>query len=102
MFIFNITVNIQEDIQEAWVDWVKHTYMPRMLSLDTFSKAVMTRVLVEEEMGGYTYSIQYTAPNKTKLESFRVKNRNPFGETPMLFKDKFVYFTTELHIIDEQ
>ena len=35
-----------------------------------FTAAKLTRVLVDEEKGGITYSVQYTTPNKAILESY--------------------------------
>ena len=67
MIIYNVTINIEESIHDTWVDWMKNEHIPDMLATKKFTKALMTRVLVEEEMGGITYSVQYTAPNADTL-----------------------------------
>ena len=58
MIIYNVTVNVQEDIHEKWVKWMNDEHIPEMLDTKKFSKALMTKVLVEEPMGGITYSVQ--------------------------------------------
>src|SRR5699024_7208522 len=63
MYIYNITTNIEQDIHEEWLEWMENVFIPEMLATKKFSKALMTRVLIEEEMGGITYSVQYTATN---------------------------------------
>ena len=60
MYIYNVTINIQEGIQEKWLEWMKNEHIPEMLATGKFTKALMSRVMVEEEMGGFTYSVQYT------------------------------------------
>ena len=60
MYIYNVTVNIEETIHDEWVRWMNEEHIPEMLATGKFTKALMTKVLVEEEMGGVTYSIQYT------------------------------------------
>ena len=69
MVIYNVTANIDEGIHEQWLEWIQQ-HIPKVLSTGLFLKATFTKVLVEESMGGLTYSIQYLAPSKEALESF--------------------------------
>jgi hypothetical protein len=39
--------------------WMQHKHIPEILA-GKFTAARMVRVLIEEEMGGVTYSVQYT------------------------------------------
>jgi len=50
MFIYNVTINIDETVHKEWLDWMKNEHIPNMLATKKFSKALMSRVLVEEEM----------------------------------------------------
>ena len=54
MFIYNVTINIEESAHDEWLDWMKNEHIPDMLSTGKFIKALMTKVMVEEEMGGIT------------------------------------------------
>ena len=69
MIIYNITANIEESIHDDWLEWVQQ-HIPKVLATGFFIKATFTKVLVEESMGGLTYSIQYLAPSKEALESY--------------------------------
>ena len=60
MYIYNVTINVENAIHLQWLDWMKNSHIPAMLATNKFSKALMTKVMVEEEMGGITYSVQYT------------------------------------------
>ena len=73
-----------------------------MLDTGKFIKALMTKVLVEEEMGGITYSVQYTTKDKATLEAYYEENANELRAASKRFKDKFVAFRTELEVVSEQ
>ncbi|MBT4916590.1 MAG: DUF4286 family protein [Formosa sp.] len=101
MIIYNVTANIDDSIHEKWLAWIK-THIPKVLSTGLFLKATFTKVLVEESMGGLTYSIQYLAPSKEALESYYKVHASIFhAEESRLFADKMLVFKTELEWIDE-
>ena len=60
----------------------------------------MCQVMIEEEMGGITYSIQYTSESKEALEKYYKENSEDLRKkSQKLFGDKFVAFRTELKVI---
>ena len=97
MIIYNVTVNVQEDIHEKWVKWMNDEHIPEMLDTKKFSKALMTKVMVEEPMGGITYSVQYTCESKEMLEKYYDENASELRAKTKAFEGKFVAFRTELH-----
>ena len=103
MFIYNVTSNIDESIQHEWLKWMKEKHIPDMLNTGKFTKAKMCQVLVNEEMGGVTYSVQYTTDSIETLHQYYQEDASKLrDETMKLFKDKFVAFRTELKVISEQ
>lgn len=72
-----------------------------MLATGKFNKALMTRVQVEEEMGGITYSVQYRTDSKETLEKYYEENAAELRNQSKAFEGKFVAFRTELEIISE-
>ena len=102
MYIYNVTINIQEDIHEKWLEWMKIEHIPEMLATGKFSKALMSRVMVEEEMGGFTYSVQYTTQNKEMLQKYYEEDSARLRAKTRPFEGKFVTFRTELEIVSEQ
>ncbi len=102
MYIYNVTINIEETIHEKWLDWMKNEHIPDMLATGKFSKALMTKVLVEEEMGGVTYSVQYTTTSKGTLQKYYTEDADRLRKEANRFAGKFVAFRTELEIVSEQ
>ena len=103
MYIYNVTTNIDKSIQTDWLKWMKGKHIPDMLATGKFSNAKMSQVMIEEEMGGITYSVQYTTDSVETLQEYYNQNATILREeSSNLFKDKFVAFRTELKVIDEQ
>ncbi|MBT8237087.1 MAG: DUF4286 family protein [Croceitalea sp.] len=103
MIIYNVTTNIDEAIHDEWLAWMKTRHIPAMLATGKFTQAKMCRVLVEEEMGGFTYSVQYTTKNRATLNRYYAEDaENIRAEGQSLFPKRFVAFRTELQLIDEQ
>jgi hypothetical protein len=102
MYIYNVTINIDETIHDAWLHWMKTEHIPAMLDTGKFIKALMTRVLVEEDMGGITYSIQYRTDSKETLQRYYEEDAALLRAQSKPFEGKFVAFRTELEIVSEQ
>ncbi|MGB5692696.1 MAG: DUF4286 family protein [Flavobacteriaceae bacterium] len=103
MYIYNVTINIDEPEHDDWLEWMKHTHIPDMLATGKFTEAKMCRVMAEEEMGGITYSIQYSCPSKDHLAKYYAEDAQRMREDGLRrFKGKFVAFRTELELISLQ
>ena len=103
MIIYNVTANIHESVHEKWMIWMQHKHIPEMLATGKFSSARMVRVLIEEEMGGTTYSVQYTTDSRETLQKYYQEDAPALrDEGVKLFGDKMLSFRTELEVISEQ
>ncbi len=103
MYIYNTTININESIHLEWLHWMKEKHIPAMLATGKFSKVKMCQVLVKEEMGGVTYSVQYTTNSLETLHKYYKEDASKLRSNfSRIFKDKFVIFSTELKVISEQ
>ncbi len=101
MIIYNITANIDDSIHEEWLTWIKE-HIPQVLATGKFTEAKLSKVLVEEEMGGVTYSIQYRAKSREDLDNYYQNDAERLrNEGLNKFADKMLAFRTELEIIDE-
>ena len=101
MIIYNVTVNIDDSVHTEWLGWIKE-HIPRVLATGKFTEAKLSKVLVEEEMGGQTYSIQYKAHNREALNQYYQQDAERLRQDGLKrFADKMLAFRTELEIIDE-
>lgn len=103
MYIYNVTINVEDEIHDAWLEWMKNRHIPDMLATGKFLEAKMSRVQVQEERGGTTYSIQYGLPDSATLQAYYKEDAERLrqdGENR--FAGKFVAFRTELEVVDYQ
>jgi hypothetical protein len=102
MILYNVTINIHESVHDQWMRWMQEKHINDMLATGKFSAARMVKVLVEEEMGGSTYSIQFTTDSKETLQKYYDEDAPKLrAESAKLFGDKMLAFRTELELISE-
>src|SRR6218665_12893 len=102
MIIYNVTTNIHESVHDQWLSWMKETHIPDILATAKFTSAKLVRVLVEEEMGGKTYAVQFFTDSKQKLQEYYNDHAPKLREeVNQLFGDLALSFRTELELISE-
>ena len=102
MIIYNVTTNIHESVHDQWLQWMQQKHIPEILATGKFSSARIVKVLIEEEMGGTTYSVQYTTDSKDTLQNYYQEDAPKLREEALrLFGDKMLSFRTELELISE-
>jgi len=103
MLIYSVTVNIDDSVHDDWLDWMKTKHIPDMLATKKFLEAKLCKVMIDEKMGGTTYSIQYRTLDKATLNLYYQEDAEKMrDEGNRIFPNKFVAFRTELEIVNEQ
>mgnify|MGYP006075676639 CR=1 FL=1 len=101
MYIYNVTINIDASAHTEWLSWIE-SHITEVLNTGKFTSAKLTEVLVEEEMGGKTYSIQYATNTRENLDNYyKFDAQNLRSEGLKKFADKMLTFRTELKIVNE-
>lgn len=102
MIIYNVTINIDESAHDQWLNWMQTKHIKEIIATGCFTSARLVKVLVDEEMGGVTYSAQYFAPSKEALEDYKANHAPRLQQEGLqLFADKMLAFRTDLEIIGE-
>lgn len=102
MYIYNVTINIDEDVHQEWLRWMTETHIPEMIATGKFTRAKLLQVMVEEETGGITYSAQYFTDSKATLERYYKEDAAQLRQGGIdRFSGKFIAFRTELKAIGE-
>ncbi|MCS6978965.1 MAG: DUF4286 family protein [Flavobacteriales bacterium] len=98
--IYNVTINVDDEIREEWLDWMRRVHIPDVMNTGCFTSWRLCRLLVEEEKGT-TFAIQYTAAS---LEDFEKYQKNFAAELQRQhsekFRDRFVAFRTLLEQLE--
>ena len=56
MILYNITINIDYDVHDEWLEWMKQVHIPQVLKTGLFIENRICQIHAEEE-GGRSYSI---------------------------------------------
>lgn len=99
MIIYNVTVNIENDVREEWLNWMKTVHIPEIMATGFFLENKICKVLVDEEQGT-TYSVQYTAANMADLKEYqRLHSPRLQKEHNDRYANKCVAFRTLLEVV---
>lgn len=70
MFLYNITVNIDQDIEKDWLQWMQEVHIPEILSTGLFKENKLFRLLHEPHNEGSTYSVQFFTISLENLDKY--------------------------------
>lgn len=102
MYIYNVTTSIDDSVHDEWLTWMKEIHIPDVLATGKFLSAKMCKVLVEEDVGGSTYAVQFTTVDEETLLAYYHEDAPKLRQEALrLFPDKFVSFRTELKVVSE-
>lgn len=96
MIIYNVTINIEDDVHDAWLAWMKQTHLPAVMHTGMFTQYTFAKLLNrQEDETGTTYVIQYTAKSLADYENYQKEFAPALqAETKKYFEGKFVAFRT--------
>ncbi len=97
MILYNVTINVEENLHDEWLDWMIHEHIPNVMRTNMFIDYKMYRIISRlPEETGTTYSIQYHASGIENYEIYRAvyapvlqqQTLERFGEfnVPMAFR----------------
>lgn len=97
--IYNVTINIEDDIQQEWLAWMKGEHIPEVMKTGCFLENKICRVLVNEE-SGTTYSVQYTCNSMEEYKKYLLNHSINLQQNHTdRYAGKFVAFRTLLEVI---
>ena len=98
MFIYNVTITIENDIHAEWLDWMKKIHIPDVMGTTCFVENRICKLLSEEPE--ITYAVQYTFRQMDDLHNYQKEFAPKLQkEHADRFKEKFAAFRTVLEII---
>lgn len=101
MILYNVTINIDESIQEEWLAWMKNIHIPEVLDTKLFVESKICRIKAEE-VGGLAYSIQYFAKSQADFDLYEIKYAPALKQKHIeKFNGKFAAFRTILEVIHQ-
>jgi len=68
--IYNVTVKVETQIADAWLQWLLNEHIPSVLKTKCFTDYKVVRLLEVDDSEGPTYAIQYYAESKADYNRY--------------------------------
>lgn len=100
MILYNVTVNIENDVEEEWIAWMKNKHIPDVMATGQFFDHQFYRLIGELPNNGSTYSIQFFAHSMREIDNYLTNFAPALRDDHIRkFKDKHVAFRTVLETV---
>ena len=101
MILYSVTVNIDHDVHDEWLEWMKGAHIPEVMETGLFIESRICRIHAEED-GGKTYSFQYLAKTMNDYDIYLAEHAPRLQEFHMAkYSGKFVAFRTLLEVLQQ-
>jgi hypothetical protein len=70
MLLYNVTINIDEQVADEWVIWMKTVHIPEVMATGCFTESRLLRIFGEEQ-GGRAYAAQYHCPSSEIFDQYQ-------------------------------
>lgn len=70
MLLYNVTVGIDKEVELEWLEWMKSTHIPEVLSTGMFVGSKIYKVLHDQDEGTISYSVQYFARSIDQVQEY--------------------------------
>lgn len=101
MILYNVTINVDEEVHEEWLQWMKKVHIPDVMKTGLFIENRICKIHAFEE-GGKSYSIQYLARTMADYERYQTEFATVLQEDhTKRYQGKFAAFRTILEVVDQ-
>lgn len=101
MLLYNVTVTVDMVIHEDWVQWMRHTHIPDVMSTGMFVSYRMNRLIGHDHADAEIYTMQYLVKDMAQLvryqEEFAPALQRQHSER---YDGKYAAFRTVMELID--
>lgn len=100
MLIYNTTFQVDDEVNDNFLIWIKESYMPEIEKHGALKAARLCRVLSHRDDGS-CYSLQWEVDDSAALHRWhREQGAKLNEELKKIFKDKVVGFPTLLEVME--
>lgn len=100
MIIYNVTIKVDNEVADAWLDWMKTEHMADVMSTGLFVDCRLCRLLEQDEVEGVTYTAQYMAESIDQYNAYIDNHAQQMRDKGFkLFGGKFAAFRTVMEVV---
>lgn len=100
MLIYNTTFQVDDEIHDNFLIWIKESYMTEVQSHGALQSPRLCRILSHRD-GGSSYSLQWEVESSGVLHRWHMEQGIRLNdELTNIFKDKVIGFPTLMEVIE--
>lgn len=100
MILYNVTVNVEQAVEQEWLDWMRGEHMLDVINTGLFQTAKVFRLLnVEQSEGTSTYAVQYFAKSQEDYQTYERDHADALRQTHL---EKFGHRTVAFRTLMEE
>lgn len=97
--IYNVTIQIEKDIAEDWLGWMKEVHIPDVMATGMFESFQISRI-IKDSPEGINYAVQYICQDMKTLHQYQIKHAQKLqADHTERYQGKFVAFRTLMEIV---
>ena len=101
MFIYNVTIKVQDSIKDEWLSWLMDEHIPEVSGTGCFKKATVLQLLETDDTEGPTYAIQFEAESKAQYNLYIEKFAGIMRKRSIdKWGDQFIAFRSLLQVVN--
>ena len=101
MIIYNVTVSVEDDVKEKWLDWMRAEHIPEVMACGIFTKAKISHVIARVDSEN-TFTIAYSCSSMKELHRYQIKFADKLQKKhTLIFGNKAIAFRTLMEVIEE-
>jgi hypothetical protein len=101
MLIYNVTVQVERSIADAWLNWLQEEHIPELMQTGCFIKYQVTRVINDDETDTVTYAIQYYVESEKELNVYLSEHASALRQRGFdKWGNHFIAFRTVMEVIN--
>jgi hypothetical protein len=99
MIVYNVTINIDTDVHDEWLHWMKTEHIPEVMATGYFLENKLCRIMGESE-GGVSYAVQYICASLKDYQEYQEKEAPNLQQKHLVrYNGKFGAFRTLLEVV---
>ncbi len=100
MYIYNVTIKVEPQRAEEWLEWMRNIHIPQVLETGYFVESRICKIVNNEDPEDFTFVIQYTCPTMEDYDHYQ-KNSAPAlrKEMRVIFGDDAFAFRTLMEVL---
>jgi hypothetical protein len=101
MILYNVTINIEQEVEDEWIQWMKEVHVPNVMATGIFQESKFFRILHETDDNTANYSVQYFTDSMEKIKTYQSRYAPQLqAEVKEKFQDRFVSFRSLLESVE--